>query len=83
MLILLPPLAVLTLLRHLSSLAWSRYISFQFSISLIVHSLLFHHFEKSFFYIPFFYYSVFAQLSNLLAFAVVFWFDFDHFAHVQ
>ncbi|CAH1776436.1 unnamed protein product [Owenia fusiformis] len=46
LLILLPPLAILTLLRHLNSLAIS---------------------------------SLFAQCSNLLAFGVVFWFDFEHF----
>lgn len=45
LLILLPPLFLLTLLRHLSSLALS---------------------------------SLLAQLSNLMAFGVVFWFDFEH-----
>ncbi|KAI0219624.1 Amino acid transporter AVT3B [Lamellibrachia satsuma] len=48
--ILLPPLCVLTLLRHLSSLSLS---------------------------------SLFAQMSNLLAFAVVFWFDFEHFSKIE
>ncbi|KAK7496453.1 hypothetical protein BaRGS_00012375 [Batillaria attramentaria] len=43
--ILLPPLYLLTLLRHLSSLALS---------------------------------SLLAQMSNLMAFGVVFWFDFEH-----
>lgn len=50
LLILLPPLGVLCLLRHLSSLAIS---------------------------------SLFAQISNLMAFAVVFWFDFEHFSQVE
>ncbi|XP_070197202.1 uncharacterized protein [Littorina saxatilis] len=45
LLILLPPLFLLTLLRHLSSLALS---------------------------------SLLAQVSNLMAFGVVFWFDFEH-----
>lgn len=50
LLILLPPLGILTLLRHLSSLSIS---------------------------------SLFAQMSNLLAFAVVFWFDFEHFNKIE
>ncbi|KAK2188576.1 hypothetical protein NP493_128g04002 [Ridgeia piscesae] len=50
LLILLPPLSILTLLRHLSSLSIS---------------------------------SLFAQMSNLLAFAVVFWFDFEHFSKID
>jgi len=45
LIIVLPPLAMLTFLRSLSSLAVT---------------------------------SIFAQLSNLFAFGVVFWFDFDH-----
>ncbi|XP_076468194.1 uncharacterized protein LOC143299009 [Babylonia areolata] len=45
LLILLPPLFLLTLLRHLNSLAMS---------------------------------SLLAQVSNLMAFGVVFWFDFEH-----
>ncbi|XP_013395814.1 amino acid transporter AVT3B isoform X1 [Lingula anatina] len=50
MFILLPPLYLLTLIRHLSSLALS---------------------------------SLFAQISNLMAFTVVFWFDFEHFHNVE
>ncbi|XP_005103592.2 amino acid transporter AVT3B [Aplysia californica] len=50
LLILLPPLSLLTLLRHLSSLAIT---------------------------------SLMAQCSNLFAFGVVFWFDFEHFHLVK
>ncbi|KAK3100134.1 hypothetical protein FSP39_015195 [Pinctada imbricata] len=48
--ILLPPLSMMTLLRHLGSLALT---------------------------------SLMAQCSNLLAFAVVFWFDFEHIHNVE
>ncbi|XP_067663949.1 uncharacterized protein [Haliotis asinina] len=50
LLILLPPLCLLTLLRHLSSLSIS---------------------------------SLMAQCSNLMAFAVVFWFDFEHLNNIE
>lgn len=48
--LLLPPLCLLTLVRHLGSLAYC---------------------------------SLFAQFSNLMAFAVVFWFDFEHFSKIE
>lgn len=48
--LLLPPLCLLTLLRQLKSLALT---------------------------------SLLAQCSNLLAFGVVFWFDFEHFHHIK
>ncbi|XP_050417688.1 uncharacterized protein LOC126831105 [Patella vulgata] len=50
LLILLPPLSILTLLRHLNSLALS---------------------------------SLMAQCSNIFAFGVVFWFDFEHLYKVK
>ncbi|XP_071452815.1 uncharacterized protein [Hetaerina americana] len=50
LLIILPPLFFITLLRHLSKLAF---------------------------------FSLFAQVTNLFAFSVVFWFDFEHFNAVK
>ncbi|XP_048775829.1 uncharacterized protein LOC125680372 [Ostrea edulis] len=50
LILLLPPLCLLTLLRQLKSLALT---------------------------------SLLAQCSNLLAFGVVFWFDFEHFHHIE
>ncbi|XP_062577527.1 uncharacterized protein LOC134239364 [Saccostrea cucullata] len=50
LILLLPPLCLLTLLRQLKSLAFT---------------------------------SLLAQCSNLLAFGVVFWFDFEHFHHIE